>query len=305
MYRKILVPLDGSPFSEEVLPHAVGVARQAGAELHLVHVLESLLGKVVESEATVGDQLRGLAARITEETGIAATTELRTGEAVPELRAYIEEEGIDLVVMATHGWGGLKRAWLGSVTDELVRQVTIPLLAVRPRGGEPKPTPLEGAPPGSTHPPLQARSIRHALLPLDGSDLAESALEPLLALTGSDTRYTLLRVVPIPIPVDAMAAAWDATLWQELIPKLRDEARAYLDRIAESLEGRGREVETVVLVELSAANAIVEYAEQNEIDLIAMATHGHGGLRRIALGSVTDRVLRATDAPVLMVRPGE
>lgn len=303
MYHKILVPLDGSPFSEEALPLAIGVARRTGAELRLLHVMESLYGKVIESEAAITDEMDGLARRIMEAAGVTAMVGVRRGEAVPEICAYIEEEGIDLVVMATHGWGGIRRAWLGSVTDELVRAAKVPLLVVRPQGGEPAAAPPEGAAVGSGHPPLQGAEIRHALLTLDGSDLAESAVEPLLALAGPDARYTLLRVVPIPIPGDAMTAGWDPALWQDLLPTLRDEARDYLDRFAAQLRERVREVEIDVLIELSPASAIIDYAAQHDIDLIAMATHGHGGIRRVALGSVTDKVLRGADAPVLISGP--
>jgi nucleotide-binding universal stress UspA family protein len=320
MYRKIMVPLDGSPFSEESLPLAIGAARRVDAELRLVHVMEPLIGQML---LEVGDgaekQMTALAERITAETGVAAFAELLVGKALPELCHYIEKEGIDLVVLATHGWGGLQRAWLGSTTDALVRQVAVPVLAVRPRAQPPAPIPPPVTEPGTGEAPgaavvaaertpggaalIGGTLATHPLLPLDGSPLAEAALEPLLDLVGPDARYTLLRVVQIPIPPDAMTGSWSPELWQQHLPALQREAEEYLAVVAARLRGRVRAVETAVLTELSPAPAILNYAKEQGVDLIALSTRGHGGLRRLALGSVTDKVLRGADVPVLMVRP--
>lgn len=321
MYHKIMVPLDGSPFSEEILPLAIGAARRTGAELRLVHVLEPFLGRmIIESAASVEEQFHTLAARVSVEGGVTATAELLVGKALPELGGFIERDGIDLVVLATHGWGGLQRAWLGSVTDALIRQVTVPVLASRPRPLTPRATPPLGTPPGmgetageaveaAAHTPagravLEGAVATRPLLTLDGSPLAEAALEPLLDLVGPEASYTLLRVVPLPIPTEAAAAAWAAELWQDQVPALQQEAQEYLDEVAARIRPRVHAVETVVLTELSPAHAILDFASRHSPDLIALSTRGQGGLRRLALGSVADKVLRAAEVPVLVVPPG-
>lgn len=320
MYHKILVPLDGSPFSEEILPLAIGAARRTGAELRLVHVLEPIFGGLkLGSAAAIEQQLHTLAARVSVEGGVTASGELLMGKALPELGGYIAREGIDLVVLATHGWGGLQRAWLGSTTDALIRQVTVPVLASRPRGPNPRATPPPATPPGSgeaagaaveaaarTAPgraTLEGTIASRPLLTLDGSPAAEAALEPLLDLVGPEASYTLLRVVQLPIPPDAAAATWAPELWQDQIPALQREAQEYLDEVAARLASRVRAVQTVVLTELSAAPVILEYAAGHDIDLIALSTRGHGGVRRMALGSVADKVLRGAEVPVLVVPP--
>lgn len=320
MYEKIMVPLDGSPFSEESVPLAIGVARRTGAELRLVHVMEPLIGRmIIESQGGAERQLQDLAARVTAETGTPATAELLVGKALPELCGYIEREGIDLIVLATHGWGGIQRAWLGSLTDALVRQITVPILAFRPRGRAPATTPPSATEPGTGEAPgaavtaalhttagqrlLEGKIAERPLLPLDGSLLAESALEPLLDLVGPDATYTLIRVVQLPIPPDPMTASWAPELWQDQLPTLQQEAQEYLDSVAARIAPRVEEVRTVVRTEIAAAPTILEYAAESRADLIAISTRGHGGLRRLALGSVTDKVLRGAEAPVLMVRP--
>src|SRR5690625_333071 len=309
MYEKILVPLDGSPFSEEVLPLALGVAERCGAEIRLVHVRRTrergiFLGRVVEEETAVEEGLEDLAAELSSESGISTSIGvLDAEEVVPELCAEIEREGIDLVVIATHGWGGLRRAWLGSVTDQLVRAASVPVLAVRPRGDEPRPDPPKDSVIVGSRQPIYPEEIEEALIALDGSDLSEEVIEPLLDLVGPEAHCTLIRVVLIPVPGDIMSASWDPSLWRDYLPSLRSEAERYLEGVEERIAGRVAGVEGVVLAELNAANAIIEYAREKGVGLIAMATHARRGVERLALGSVTDKVLRGADAPVLMVRP--
>jgi nucleotide-binding universal stress UspA family protein len=99
-----------------------------------------------------------------------------------------------------------------------------------------------------------------------------------------------------------MVASWTPELWRDQLALLEGEARDYLDESARRLAPRVREVKTVVLSSLSAAPAVLAYAEEHQVDLIAISTRGHGGLRRLALGSTADKVLRGAEAPVLIVR---
>jgi nucleotide-binding universal stress UspA family protein len=283
-------------------------------------VVEPLISKmVVEVGGAVEEQMHAIATRITTVSGVPASAELLLGKAVPEICEYIEDEGIDLVVIATHGWGGIQRAWLGSMTDALVRTASVPVLAVRPRGHAPMPTPVPATEPGAGEEPggavtaapytaagqalLEGEIAVRPLLPLDGSTLAESAIEPLLDLVGPDATYTLLRVAQLSVPPDPMVASWTPELWRDQLALLEGEARNDLDELAKQLAPRVREVKTVVLSSLSAAPAILAYAEEHQVDLIAISTRGHGGIRRLALGSTADKVLRGSEAPVLIVRP--
>lgn len=293
MYSRIMVPLDGSPFSEKALPLAVALAHRSGAELRLVHVLVPLANKVfIEEEGGELGYLEELARRITEESGVSTVAVRRVGhQVVGELSYYSAEEGIDLVVMATHGWGGLQRAWLGSVTDGLVREARVPVIAFRPSKKD--------------GPRVDGKVIEEILVPLDGSALSESILQEALKLGGREARYTLLRVVPMGLPSSSISGGLELAQREKLLKALEDEAKRYLGEVAERLRGDGYEVRAEVRVDAHPARAILDYAGEIGADLIAQATHGRSGVVRFALGSVTDKVLRGAEIPVLVVRGQE
>jgi nucleotide-binding universal stress UspA family protein len=198
---------------------------------------------------------------------------------------------VDLVVMTTHGRGPFSRFWLGSVADEFLRRAPVPVLLVRPQ---------------ETKPDLgREPALRHVLVPLDGSPLAEQILGPAVSL-GSLTRadYTLLRVVPPP-----MFGVYDAggfaisPVEEPSLEEQRSHAEAYLDKVAERLRAKSLPVRTQVIVGRQPSEAILEEAQTQAIDLIALATHGLQGLQRLLLGSVADKVIRGASIPVLVYRP--
>lgn len=125
--------------------------------------------------------------------------------------------------------------------------------------------------------------FRRALVPLDGTHFSEEALSHAEWLGRRGVRLTLVRVVPTANEVPA--------------------ARQYLDRRAAPLRTRDSTVATVVVEATDPAIAIAEFAEQNGIDLIVMATHSRSGLQRMIQGSVADKLMNATTIPVLLIRP--
>lgn len=307
MYRSILVPLDGSPLSEHALPLAQDLARQAGAVLRLAHVHIPSPAPVYMADLPLADTqlderasesehtyLDALATRMRADSGISVDTVLLEGavtDTVAELiAAHVREQPVDLVAMTTHGRGGLARFWLGSVADELVRRLPVPLLLLRPDA--------------HTASAAVAHSPRRMLIPLDGSANAEAILPHALALgQAMQAEYTLLRVVePVmiarPLPSNPAVRALD----DQLIDQLRVEAQTYLEQLALRLVAQGLKAQIEVIVVPQAALAILEAAQQGGIDVIAMATHGRRGLARVLLGSVADKVLRGATAPVLLYR---
>jgi nucleotide-binding universal stress UspA family protein len=316
MYRHILVTLDGSRFGEHALPLALGLARRAGAKLELVQVFTPLATAYAEHPVWNDNSLEALlkqrqqdylddtAKRLAKLSPGTVSTTVLEGGVVEEITARVEKTGADLIVMTTHGRGPLGRFWLGSVADALVRKSPAPLLLVRP---------------GDAAPDLGRDPVpQHILLPLDGSDLAEQMLEPAVALgslTGAD--FTLLRVVkPVfPVPYHPMPYAMEGAslgqLTQETLDqieaaheRLRREANDYLNRVAERLRARGLRVQTRVAIEQQPAAAVLHEATLN-IDLIALETHGRGGLSRLVLGSVADKVIRGAHLPVLVHHPSK
>jgi nucleotide-binding universal stress UspA family protein len=301
-FRSILVPLDGSPFAEQAVPLASRIAQRAGSKLRLalVHQLPpapvdmagARLFTSIELATRRSERgyLRGVQAKLRAGGTRLSSAVTLTGAAGPALAQYVRDLGIDLVVMATHGRGGIRRAWLGSVADHLIRDLEIPVLLVRPVEGGPAPD----RPPG----------MGQILVPLDGSALAEEALDAAAALARIwDTELTLLQVVPPVLlstdPALPLPSAYD----EELTTMCRTQAQDYLDDVAERMRGQGLRATGVAVVGWSAVGSILDVARPERVALVALATHGQGGLRRLALGSVADKLVRGADVPVLVYRP--
>jgi nucleotide-binding universal stress UspA family protein len=304
MYRKLLVPLDGSTFSEQALTFACDIAQRSGAKLHLVHVhtfsnIIYVAGMPVidaELQSLAQEHERAYLEQIRER--LTATTELSItcanldseGSVASTLGQYIEAHAIDLVVMTTHGRGGLERAWLGSVADALVRCSLVPLLLLRP--GE--------------HAPdiVQPPQLKRILIPLDGSALSEHILSPALELGRlMGAEYTLLRAAEPFVMVGYAPLAQASRVDLKMSQAGLDEAQRYLDRVAARLHAEGAAIRTRALQAAHPAVAILEEAHRQGADLIAMTTHGRSGIARLLLGSVADKVLRGAALPMLIQRP--
>lgn len=308
MYRSILVPLDGSSFGEHALPLALTLARKSGATLHLVHVhtpLQAVYAEIQlyddQLDAQVRERSRQYLHNMAQSLQGLTATPINAVQYEGEVESIICElatsMGIDLVVMTTHARGPMGRFWLGSVADKLIRDLTMPLLLVHPQDIAAN--------------IKQEVAIKHMLLPLDGTSLAEQMLEPAIAL-GSlmGSRYTLLRVIrplmPMPTNLEGETLAHMAQSWVEKIEKVHEQdrqaAKDYLEGVAKQLRSRSLEVATEVAVEEKPALAILHHA-QPPFDLIAMETHGRRGLSRLFMGSVADKVIRGAHLPILVHRP--
>jgi nucleotide-binding universal stress UspA family protein len=289
MYRSILVPLDGSPFGEHALPPALAIAQSAAAYLHLAHVHGVTRAHLLDTHSALRDRAREreyldqTAQQLASRWDGPITTALLAGTIALAVHDYAVERRADLVVLTTHGRGPLSRFWLGSVADRLVRWATMPLLLVRPH---------ERAP-DFAHPP----ALRRILIPLDGSALAERIFAAALELgRPQSATYTLLQVVE-PVVIEAIGR-------EEQGPQQAEaHAWAYLEGLAAGLRAEGLEVATDVVVAEHPAPAILAYAQQRAVDLIAVETHGRGGITRVLLGSVADKLLRGATTPVLLHRP--
>lgn len=140
---------------------------------------------------------------------------------------------------------------------------------------------------------------------LDGSPLAEAILGHAAAVGGPTVRISLVQAIPAPVPNDPASVSLALMMDQETIEANLSRALAYLDDIAANLARQVRRVDTAVLLEPRPLTAILDFADQQDFDLIAIATHGRGGLQRLALGSMADEMIRTAQQPVLVFRPGE
>lgn len=316
-YDRILVPLDGSDFAEHALPLALALAGDT-TTLDLVSVVEPVAASLFIQDGDAGElgatlpateafrdaaqearetalhrYLEAAAGRIRPYHGGPVDMAILDGQPTTALDDRIQDTDPDLVVMTTHGRGGLSRAWLGSVADGLVRRCHRPVLLARPRGEDA--VDLDRSPETGT-----------VLVPLDGSDLAEAILPDvteLCAFTGA--RCMLLTVVVPQLEPGSPYMPQAPALHRELLEEAEARSRGYLERVAADLAGAGVETATAVVVHLAPASAVLETAREAGIGLIAMATHGRSGLRRLVLGSVGDKVLRGADVPVMLRRPEE
>lgn len=300
MYTSIVVPLDGSSFGKRSLPVALALAHRSDAAVHLVHVEEPIPHTEAaprydtepehDRRETWRAELTELARQLCLETRLRVDAEFLYGPVVPTLERFLSHGIHDLVVMMTHGRGGLKGAWLGGVADGLVRHAPVPLLLVRP-GAEWPSDAIE---------PL----FCHVLVPLDGSTESDAVLDHAVALNTPDaTVYTLLAIV-VPLPrLGQEGTPFDAVAKRAGIEGDNDAAQLHLNAMAKELRESGALVETRVVMSRRPAQGILDTADDEHVDSIVLSTHGLGASSRLVLGSVADEVIRGARVPVLIFRP--
>jgi nucleotide-binding universal stress UspA family protein len=303
MFRTILLPLDGSLRAEAAYPIAVRLAKGAGAKLHLLMVHHRTpvligMGAVPVSNAGLEEEVKACEmsylAELLAELGPVgdgpAEVHYVYGTAGTSICEEAARLAVDLVVMATHGRGAAGRFWLGSVADYVVRHMTAPVLLVH-SGAK--------AEASTDHP------IREILVALDLSKHSESILEPATALAQlSQAHLTLLHVLEPFWEVAGPLAPYPVPQDPEVIEARRAYALRLLNEVAEPLRRRGLRVSTEAVVGADGvAGTVLRTIEDRGYDAVAITTHGAGGLRRLLLGSVADKVIRGAATPVLVLRP--
>jgi nucleotide-binding universal stress UspA family protein len=305
MYRRILVPLDGTPFGDHALPYAVEIAVRTGAALELVHVhhhrehdtdLAAMpqyqyqkIGDVDhrrDQEERLGErrELEQKAADIEIAHNLRVGTRVLAGRTADAVAREAQDVVADLIVMASHAREGLARLRYGHLAHELICNLNVPAICVRPD---------EAAPP-----PAETPRFRRVLVPLDGSEFSEQVLEPLAPLLGElDAQATLLHVrTAKPMMASGMTEA-------KRNINTRDQAIAYLEEVADRYRGRMPDPVLTALEDEQPANVIASLLSVGEYDMAAMVTHGRSGLSRLLLGSVAEEVLHHVGKPIMLYRP--
>ncbi|MEZ4519057.1 MAG: universal stress protein [Chloroflexota bacterium] len=307
LYRNILVPLDGSELSERALEPAYRIARAMAAlpteepessPVKLILLQSSSPANLVAADPYLYDELvrmvvdesqvylNKVATRF-EDSPVVVETVSVTGAAAESIVRYAEDHHIDLIVLSSHGRTGSSRWVYGSVAEKVLHHAPCAVAIIRAQ---------------TKRDMFQNRSI---LVPLDGSTLAEQALEPAMALArsvGSDV--VLLRVVPSPEPLPeglVTPGAITAEQRQMVEQSEREEAEAYLQKIYNQLPTAHLFFD-VAVTSGYVADAIVDYATAHNTDLIVMSSHGRSGISRWLYGSVAEKVLRGADCATLIVR---
>lgn len=300
MYETIMVPTDCSGFDREAIRVALRIARQNKASVRLVRVRTtgayfgtaispdcvdlSMPALMVEGDTAL-TELTALAAECRNTADVDVGFALENGPITDALEGYARRNRVDLIVISSHGRGGISRLSLGSVTDSLIRHTTIPVLVVKPSA--------------SYLNPQVTDTFRRIVVPLDGSTLAEQILAPIVTLAKlEDAEITLLTVLE---PQDA--GEIDSAHSSFGLNNAITASQAYLFRVAERLRGIGVAVVCDVVIGERVAEEIVAYAGRERADLISIATHGRGGLSRILRGSVADAVTRSARTCILALHP--
>lgn len=300
MFRSILVPLDGSPLAEQALPWADRIAQKCGSEVclvtgHRLYAFENYSSAWAPFDAAQDALFRQSEERYLELVAVEklkfgrerVKTKVTNGLPADAILAGARDVHPELIVMTTHGYGPLSRAFLGSVADEVVRRSEIPVLLIRPTDETPALEPC----------------VRSILVPLDGSPFAEQIIPTVRELASRlGASCHLCSVVPASSG-QAFGGAIDDSQLQQAQQRDADQARAYLAGIAGQLREHSIEVTTKVVVGQYPAEAVTAEAANAKCGLIALATHGRSGFKRLVLGSVADKVIRTASTPVLVL-PG-
>lgn len=297
--RQVAVALDGSEFGERALPAAAAIVRLFDATLVLISVLPArgamrVLPKgrsggnpMEAGQAETEAYLSGLAGRYREQ-GIRTEYFVAAGPVAQSIDVLTDELGADLLVMSTHGRSGVSRFMMGSNASAFLQLLRLPLILLRPQALAAGERPV----------------LRKVLVTLDGSGFAEQVLPWAQVVSQVSQAEILLLAVP-EVPDPALYGAMGDAI-DELRGQAESNARRYLERTAGALRDQGMAVRP--LVEGSRpATTILDVAEREGVDMIMLATHGRGGMERLFLGSVADRVVHHSRCPVLLIptRNGE
>ena len=312
MFKKILVPLDGSIEAETVIPYVKDLAARFDSEVDILsiglgskrrrvnqllddyvrHTVEHLRENNITCNAVLlysgsSDSDIGIAEITAKNNDTRAKGKVLFGDPAANILEYAHKRHSNLVVMATHGNSGLKRWWLGSVFEKVISQSAVPILGVH-----------------SKHVKEIDRDRKIAfqsiLAPLDGSDIGESALHDVEAValkTGAS--IILLHVIPEPHIIEARILGPE---FRDFVKAMHDAGEKYLNRVNKRLTEKGINV-TLKIVSGDPATKIIEQAKHEKADLIAMSTHGRSGIARWVLGSVADKILHESKLPMWLVRP--
>lgn len=316
MFKRILVPVGGTPVSEDILPYALVVAKALGIPITLMTVVQPddtaeepasvsraraeggsptfvaetvpRIGENLSSNrATVSAraELRRIADKLSEE-GVETAVRVEVGDPVSEILRASDEDNYNLIAIATRGRNWFGRVLYGSVADEVIRSSTIPVFTMGPETSELTP---------ETGPILSTTTVL-----LDGSKTAERAIPYAKAFAKAlRLKVKLLRIIDTGGPYPGLL---NETTFIAVLPEISAEATSYLNEVAEALRADGLHVETELLAG-SPREIVAEQARNSRGAIVALATRGLSGLTRVWTGSVAETAVRLSVGPVLVVPP--
>lgn len=300
--RRVLVPIDFSPESLKTLRYAKQLGQRFRAKLHLVHVINSpvaflpqhtpvpLRNLSKELAADANERLRKLAAEFSLPKSPKPYS-IRFGATAGEINRVAWATRAELIAIATRGYTGLKRAFVGSTTETVLQNTACPVLIVRQN--EQRSTKASVR---KTSLPLQFRKI---LVPLDFSEPSRLGLEYALGFA-QEFHATLVLFHSVFVSPYLLGNRFTAHQVPMLIASEQKSARTEMEHLDEMISRKGGRVETKIALG-SPVEQIGKYVRKTGVDLIITSTHGRSGLRRVVMGSTAERMVRYAPCPVLVV----
>lgn len=291
MYEKLLVPLDGSELAEKALPYVEGIAKKLKSEA----VLFNACPPGYCPERPMKDYLDNKAEEL-QSQGILASSLLVKSDAAEGILEAAERYDIGLIIISTHGLTGLTSWPVGIIASKVLRRSNVPTLLLR----------------SSEREEVDAKEIlQKILIPLDGSRFAESIIPFVEGLVeDGNSEIILLRVVEpmklVHYSTYEERQSREEIDWEryeeEITTKLERAAMHYLTQKEKVLQHKGIKVSSLTLLG-KPAQTILEYAEENSVSLIAIASHGLSGITKWAYGSIASKIIETSPKPVLLIRP--
>lgn len=295
-----LVPLDGSHLAESVLPAVEDLASRCHAQVVLLHVLETRAPATVHGERHLADDLEArtyldsISARL-RGRGLSVQCHVhaeRESDVARSIAAHANELHVDLVVLCTHGGGGLRDFVVGSIAQQVLQHGALSILLVRP------------GPEGSAPPFV----VQQVLAPLDGTPAHEPAV-PVAIMMARLFAAPIHLVLVIPTLAtlsgeQSLSGRLLPTATRAILDLAAQDAETYLAQVKTRCEQEGVPATTEIL-RGDAAEAVLTRAHRLENGLIVMGSHGRAGLRGLLAGSVAKRITDKVRSPLLLVRLGQ
>jgi nucleotide-binding universal stress UspA family protein len=286
MWKKILVPLDGSDLAELALPYAEELANAFKSEIILLHVSEPSESHYQHMHELyvkeVSDRIKERIRRV--------TPVVVSGKPADEIINYADKNKVGLIIMTSHGHSGIMSWATGSIANKLLQAADVPLLLVR--AAKPK------------RKVQREVLLNRILLPLDGSKAGEAAVAYVGELMSRlESEVTLFGVISSGQHIRSVGGLDYINYPPEQMEMFKKEAQEYLDGVYRRLRRRKGSVKVTINVGAGdVGQEILKFAEDKKVNLIAISSHGHSGIEKWVFGSIANKVVLNSKAPVLVVK---
>ncbi len=283
MWKKILVPLDGSDLAELALPYAEELAAAFKSELILLYVGEASEQEYLHMHELYLEKMTVQTKKVIKRVSPVVVS----GKPAEAIVKYTEKNDIRLIVMASHGSSGIVPWATGGVASKVIEGVGVPLLLIKET---------------KRRQTKEKHLISRILLPLDGSEAGEAAITRVKELKSRlEAEVILLGVVPTGQHIRTVGGLDYILFPEQEMEAYKAEAKEYLDKVYKRLK-RGKGELKMEIRAGEVTKEILDYARKKRVSLIAIASHGHSGMTKWVFGSTAKKIIEDSPIPVLVVK---